>query len=297
MLRAVLVSAAALAGGLRFPTATEVKVALWIFALLLLLCTTWVGRHYRIRTAPSDRGPSSEPPAPPWWVLIRGVSFPAPDVATLRKWAAEGRFSRDDLVWNADRTQWIAARNVDELRSQFYPPFVTRWRYDAFLAVWPLYFVILGLAGAVAVFASLGMGLLSAVDALRWQSADGTIIRSTVSEENIASFGPPVFNYRPSIRYQYRVSGRLYTSARRDFAQDAASDIYPDRARAEAITAIFPVNDRVIVYFDPRAPSNATLDRCEGTMVAFVVGMVMLALALFVLHAWWRRRPASPAPA
>ena len=100
----------------------------------------------------------------------------------------------------------------------------------------------------------------------------------------------------PDIRYQYTVSGRLYASTQRHFAQDDEADAYPDRNRAEAMTAVFPVHDLVTVYFDPDEPGNATLDRCEGTIVAFVVGVLIVTVALFVLRGWWRRRGASATP-
>jgi hypothetical protein len=213
-----------------------------------------------------------------------------PDLATLRAWARERRFGRDDLVWEPGASRWIAASDLTELRSEFYPPFVTKWKYDLFLKIWPLYFVILAVAGVMTIAGSFDLGLVSAVPALRWTTASGRITRSAVSEEDIGPNGYPVIRYRPAIEYQYRVSDRDYTAMRRDFGQHADDDSYADRAQAEAIAAAFPLNKSVTVYFDPDEPAHATLDRCEGTIIAFALGGVMVATALFVLRAWWYRR-------
>src|SRR5207248_3141589 len=75
---------------------------------------------------------------PPWWVRTRVESHAVPDLATLRAWAVQGRFDRYDLVCRPDESEWIAARNVPELRSQFYPFWGARWKYDLFLRIWPI---------------------------------------------------------------------------------------------------------------------------------------------------------------
>lgn len=273
----------------------EVRVVFAVVALLVWLVATLVGRHYdKIRAAAANLSAAKTAP-PPTWVRIGGSSYPVADVATLRAWAREGRLGRDDLVWEAGASQWIPARDVQDLRSEFYPPGVVKWKYDLFLKIWPMYFVVLALAGLFTIMGSFSYGLASAVPALRWQSTSGTILRSAVSEEDIGPTGYPVIRYRPVVEYQYRALGRTLTSTRRDLASHGDEDRYPDRARAEEIAAALPVKGRVTVYFDPGEPQQATLDRGEGTIVAFIIGALMMAIAFVVLRGWWRRRPAAAA--
>jgi hypothetical protein len=267
-------------------------VVFLVVSLLVWLVAALFDRHYKKIRGARGNVPSEQPA---WWVRIGDVSHSVPDIATLRAWAGERRFGRDDLVWEPSASRWIAASDVEELRSEFYPPFVIKWRYDVVRKVWPLYFVLLAGIGVVTIIGSFDLGLVSAVPALWWQTAGGTVVRSAVSQEDIGPTGYPVIRYRPAIEYQYRVAGRTYTAMRRDFAQHADGDRYAYRERAEAIAAAFPLNERVTVYFDPDEPAHATLERSEGTVIAFVMGGLMVAIAIFVLRAWWRRHAASVA--
>jgi hypothetical protein len=54
------------------------------------------------------------------WVIKRGTrEVPIPDEATLRKWAAEGRFNASDLIFHPDLQRWLYAQDVLEIRAAF----------------------------------------------------------------------------------------------------------------------------------------------------------------------------------
>lgn len=54
------------------------------------------------------------------WILKRGTrEVPIPDGATLRKWADEGRFNAEDLIFHPDLQRWLYARDVLEIRHAF----------------------------------------------------------------------------------------------------------------------------------------------------------------------------------
>ena len=227
-----------------------------------------------------------------WWFRIGEKSFAAPDAKTLVTWAREGRFERNDLVWDPRSQRWSAAREVPELRTVFYPWGVVRWKYDLFLVIWPLYVVIGGAAGLSMILGSIDLGLFSAIRALRWPSTQGRAVTSRINVNVFAGPAATVTRYESEVAYEYEVGGRRVQSTRLDFHPPDEPTI--DRARAEAVTDRYPVGQAVAVFYDPANPSNATLDRGEGTLVAFAPGLVLMVVAILILRAWWIRRRATP---
>jgi hypothetical protein len=224
-----------------------------------------------------------------FWIRIGENSYRAPDMATVREWGEQGRFGREDLIWDPSVSKWVSAHEVWELRSLFYPPGVVHWKYDLFLQIWPLYFVIIGLFGFAMILFSASSGFFPALWALRWKATDGHITRSTVTTEQIGD-DFKVTRYRADVRYEYGVGGRAYSGHRLALGEPEEDSLFAYQQQAESKAARFQPGDRVTVYFDPDNPSNATLDRAQGAFVAFVMGVIAMAGALFVLRAWWRSR-------
>ncbi|HEX7706502.1 MAG TPA: hypothetical protein VF701_08600 [Thermoanaerobaculia bacterium] len=56
---------------------------------------------------------------PEWKIRREDAEFAAPDVATLQKWAAQGRVRPIDYVHNPMLNQWMYAKDVQELRATF----------------------------------------------------------------------------------------------------------------------------------------------------------------------------------
>jgi Protein of unknown function (DUF3592)/GYF domain 2 len=227
-----------------------------------------------------------------WRARINGTEYPAQDFETLRQWAQQGRLGRDDSVWDPHASEWKLSRDIAELRNVYYPPVLltARWKYDLFLQIWPLCFVMLALLGLLLLSGSIGT-LADTLRALPWSSTQGHIVQSTVSTVP-DSFPPPngvtrTF-YRPEIIYEYQVSGRTYQSTRLQI-DSGDPDLFSDRQAAEQLTAPHHPGDSVIVYFDPKNPQTATLDRNQINIVMFCVGLAFTAIAFYVLRLWWRK--------
>lgn len=54
-----------------------------------------------------------------WKIKRDDTEFTAPDVATLRKWAAQGRVLPTDYVHNPILNQWMYAKDAQELTATF----------------------------------------------------------------------------------------------------------------------------------------------------------------------------------
>lgn len=235
---------------------------------------------------------------PQWWVRIDEASHPVPDTATLRAWVRDGRLRRNDLVWRpADKT-WVVASEVEELRPQFYPLAIDatgRAKYDLFLLVWPFLSLLLGLFGLLVMLGGLNGGLLPAIGALSWTNTQGRITGSTVAarDERIIS-GTTVTRFRPQIRYEYSFANRNYESSRIDFSEHPDGDESVNRNDAEQVVARYPAGP-VMVYVDPNDPQSSTLDRGDGPIAAFVVGSVMMGVAILILALRRRYRRSAAA--
>jgi len=233
-----------------------------------------------------------EPQPNIWRARIAGTEYPAQDVETLRQWAQQGRLGRDDTVWDPRVAKWKLSRDIAELQNLYYPPvlFSPRWKYDLFLKIWPLYFVLLALLGLL--FLSMSIGeLADTLRALQWSSTEGRIVRSTVStvpDPYPSPSGVTRTLYRAEIVYEYRVSGRTYQSTRLQI-DNRLPDLFTDRQQAEHQTAPYRPSDSVVVYFDPRNPQTATLDRDEVNIIMFCVGLVLTVISVYVLRVWWRK--------
>jgi len=230
-----------------------------------------------------------------WWVRIYSKSHWVPDTATLRSWVGDGRLGRSDLVWDPNISQWIRSTDVKELRSQFYPfdAIQTRWRYDAFLVVWPFMMMMFGAVGVVLIAATIESGLLSDIRALTWKNTECRIIRSAMPAE-VEHFdnGTTRTRYRVNFQYEYKLGGRRYESSRADFSAGAVDNELLDYADAERVVGRYATGQRVAVYFDPSEPASAVLNRGMGIIVGFFIGIGMTAVATLVLISWWRRRSA-----
>jgi hypothetical protein len=184
---------------------------------------------------------------------------------------------------------------VKELRLQFYPfdAIQTRWRYDAFLVIWPFMMLMFGAAGIVLIVGTLSGGLLSAIRAVWWNGTEGRITRSAMpAEEKHFDNGTTLVQYRLDFQYEYRLDRRKYESSQVDFSARSVDNELLDRAGAERVVGRYPAGERVAVYFDPTEPASAVLDRRGDLIAGFFIGIGMTAIATLVLVSYWRRRRA-----
>jgi hypothetical protein len=115
--------------------------------------------------------------------------------------------------------------------------------------------------------------------AMSWPSVSGEVTGTDISEECSAPGGRSCF--KPVIRYRYTVKGRSYESERYFFGRQASASI---SARAEKHVSRYPVGSEVTVYYNPRDPASACLERgVEKTGFVMKFGFVLIIIGLIFL--------------
>jgi hypothetical protein len=129
----------------------------------------------------------------------------------------------------------------------------------------PFPFILLAV-GAVGLHAAwkLARQARRAAASRTWPLAEGRIERSEVVRET-SGYGSTNSIYVPRIEYAYDVAGVTHRASRIDF-KGAIYTSFPDRAQAKCDR--YFVGAKVPVYFDPRDPETACLERSEGSLVA-----------------------------
>jgi hypothetical protein len=93
--------------------------------------------------------------------------------------------------------------------------------------------------------------------ALSWPATTGRIVESRVEPKTLPGDRPTI-RFAPRIAYEYSVDGRAYRSGRVAFG-DVFWSLAPQAARAKV--ARYPRGAQVTVYFNPRRPQEAVLER------------------------------------
>lgn len=89
-----------------------------------------------------------------------------------------------------------------------------------------------------------------------WPTMPGVILSSHV-EEHVSrdSDGDRNTTYKPVAAYQYTIMGLVYTGSRIAFGANTFS-----RKKGESIIALYPVNQPVMVHYNPDKPMDAALE-------------------------------------
>jgi hypothetical protein len=95
--------------------------------------------------------------------------------------------------------------------------------------------------------------------ALAWPSTEGRIVESRVESKMLPGDRPNT-RFAPRITYEYSVHGRAYRSERVAFDEIFWS-LAPQAARTTV--ARYPSDTQVTVYYNPRRPEEAVLERGE----------------------------------
>ncbi len=113
-----------------------------------------------------------------------------------------------------------------------------------------------------------------------WPSTRGIIVSSTRTRDpNYDSATSPVI-YGAEICYEYSIEGQPFTGSRVTFGDYSAS--WP--AHARGILIRYPVGREVLVYYDPKIPSFAVLEReLGGNWILVTAGCLFAAVSLFLL--------------
>jgi hypothetical protein len=121
-----------------------------------------------------------------------------------------------------------------------------------------------------------------AEESMSWLETIGTVNESKVTQgSNILMSddegeSTPVF--LPEISYTYQVAGLEYTSKRLSFAGIKS---YSKREKAEEAASHYPVGAQLPVYYDPKNPKEAVVDRStKSSNMLLTLGIMFLIIGL-----------------
>lgn len=111
-----------------------------------------------------------------------------------------------------------------------------------------------------------------------WTSTVGRILSGRVETgvESGGDDGTDTTSYYPAIQYEYQVDGRTYRG--NDIAFNRRT--YSTQKQAVAALRVYPEGGDMLVYYDPRQPGRAVLERKASAGTALmVIGGVIVVLA------------------
>jgi hypothetical protein len=112
-----------------------------------------------------------------------------------------------------------------------------------------------------------------------WPSTVGRMLSGRVETgvESGGDDGPDTTSYYPAIQYEYQVDGRTYRG--NDIAFNRKT--YSSQKQAEAALRVYPEGSDMLVYYDPRQPGRAVLERkASAGTVLMVIGGVIVVLVV-----------------
>ena len=129
-----------------------------------------------------------------------------------------------------------------------------------------------------------------AEESMSWLETIGTVIESKVEQgSNVLMSNDedgesaPVF--LPEISYSYKVDGLENTSKRLSFAGIKS---YSKRENAEKAASLYPVGAQLPVFYDPKNPKEAVLDRTakrSNMLITFGILFIILGIATVLIGA------------
>lgn len=136
-------------------------------------------------------------------------------------------------------------------------------------------------------------GILQLYDAARsynWPHVTGTITSSVARSKLMRGrHGEFIANW-PDVQYEYVVGGRRFVSDRIMFTHRGFS-----KSETQRLVDAYPVNKIIVVYFDPRSPDSAVLQRGIWWLLFPILGfaIVLMIVMLWIAYADLRGQLSS----
>jgi hypothetical protein len=133
------------------------------------------------------------------------------------------------------------------------------------------------------------VGLFVIVSALRskrqadtsqdWLGVQGKIIESRIEKRESTDYdGSSTTHYTAIVRYTYSVMGEEFTGDRVAFGIKAI-----DKNSANEIINRYPVDNTVMIYYDPNNPGQAVLERVTKTgWLQVVIGIALFLAGIYL---------------
>ncbi|MCC7163579.1 MAG: DUF3592 domain-containing protein [Anaerolineae bacterium] len=114
--------------------------------------------------------------------------------------------------------------------------------------------------------------------AANWNAVQGQVLESVVEQYQYSSDDGTSTGYRARVIYGYRVGGRDYVGERINFGSTVHSSI---KSLAENQARKFPTGSSVRVYYNPKDPNDAALEKSTpASLLLYVIGGIMFLVAL-----------------
>ena len=124
--------------------------------------------------------------------------------------------------------------------------------------------------------------LIKLISVRKWPSVEGRIVKSIKS--NRSSDAGRMED--ADIAYEFSVAGKAYLARVIQVGGDMSSSLSKQGTKADAILTKYPVGAAVTVYYNPRFPQMACLERADAT--AAFVGIVFGTLAIAIGYLFLR---------
>jgi hypothetical protein len=151
--------------------------------------------------------------------------------------------------------------------------------------LWIVYLFLAAFPGLI-VFAAI-YKYMEVSEAARWPSTEGRVVVSTSTTREVGAGGPDSEDTEPrnfaKIVYHYKVGGRSHRCERVSISENMGN------FEVAETLAKYPVGKSVTVYYDPRAPGRAVLERdappgiwkAVTIMVLVMVGLIVGSIVGF----------------
>lgn len=119
----------------------------------------------------------------------------------------------------------------------------------------------------------------------QWPSVVGQVVFTNVERvwDTSSSDDRSDMNFRPIVKYQYKVGEQVFDSDQRDIAGSVHQT--SDASKAQAEIERFPVGSPVTVYYDPKDPKTGVLERgAQGTIYWMIGGVIVSLVGLGLLR-------------
>ncbi|PKO00394.1 MAG: hypothetical protein CVU42_04265 [Chloroflexi bacterium HGW-Chloroflexi-4] len=114
----------------------------------------------------------------------------------------------------------------------------------------------------------------------KWPTVPGLILSTRIDIHNSTdNDGGTSTSYKPVVSYSYSIMGQEYTANRIAFGANTFS-----RKKCDSIIARYPVNQQVIVHYNPEELEDAVLEtQAQGGLLSLVLGCILIGVGLFFL--------------
>jgi hypothetical protein len=154
-------------------------------------------------------------------------------------------------------------------------------QYEALLAEW-IFPLLMGGVGGILLLIG-GVQWLKLLISRSWPQISGTVLVSGVeARRSTSSEGGSSTTYNVSVVYEYEVDSQRYRSNR----VTVGGAVWGGYRGAQKQAARYPMGASVPVYYNPRNPTSAVLEkRAPSAVLLFVMALIFLTVAaLFVAY-------------